>query len=93
MNNESQEKFEVLLENTLISSMDISLGYIIYSIWDENNIKIFSLKTKTTKEFLKLESDVFVSSIVIMKCEGKKFLFVSLSNGRILFYKFNSKYH
>ena len=89
MNIENQEK-EILLENTLISAMEISMGYIIFSVWDENKIKIFSLKTKTTKEFLKLESDIFVSSIVTIKSEGKKFLFISLSNGRILFYKFNS---
>ena len=70
--------------------MEISMGYIIFSVWDENKIQIYSIKSKTTKEFLKLESDIFVSSIVTMKSEGRKFLFVSFSNGRILFYKFNS---
>jgi hypothetical protein len=92
MDNESEEKFEILLENTSISAMDISMGFIIYSVWDENVIQIFSLSSKTTKEFHKLDNDEFVSSIIIMKSEGKKFLFISLSNGRILFYKFNCKF-
>jgi hypothetical protein len=91
MDNESNEKIEILMENTSISAMDISMGYLIYSIWDENLIKILSLNSNTSKEFIKLENNEFVSSIVIMKSEGKKFLFISLSNGRILFYKFNSK--
>lgn len=92
MTNEAEGlKYEILLENVLISAMEISMGFIIYSLWNENSIKILSLKSKTIKEFLKLESDVFVSSIVQMKSEGRKFLFISFSNGRILFYKFNSK--
>ena len=84
-------KPEIILENVMISAMDISLDYIIYSTWDSNKIKIFSIKTKIKKDFLEVEEENFVNSIVVIKSDGMKFLFIALSSGKLLFYKFISK--
>lgn len=81
---------EILVENVSISAMEISLNFIIYSVWEENKIYLYSIKTKANKEFMQVESEAFVNSMLILKSEGLKFLFISFSNGKLLFYKFNS---
>jgi len=90
-NNDNIVEFNILLENVMISAMDISINYLVYSVWDENKIYILSINNNTNKTFLEFEEELFVNSIIIIKSEGMKFMFISFSNGNILFYKFNSK--
>lgn len=85
------QEFKILLENVMISAFDLSMNYVVYSVWNENKIFILSVNSLVNKLFLEYEQDLFVNSILIIKNEGMKFLFVSFSNGKILFYKFNSK--
>lgn len=87
----NDEEKNILLENVMISAMDVSMNYFIYSVWNENKIYILSINNLTNKLFIEYEEDLFVNSLLIMKSEGMKFLFISFSNGKILFYKFNSK--
>jgi len=88
--NENSNLYKILAENVLISAIDVSMNYIIYSVWNENKIYILSINSGTIKVFLEIEQDIFVNSILIIKNEGMKFLFIAFSNGKILFYKFNS---
>lgn len=86
------EESQILLENVMISAMDASMNYVIYSVWNENKIYILSIKSLVNKLFLEIEEDLFVNSLLVIKNEGMKFLFISFSNGKIMFYKFNSKF-
>ena len=89
--NLNSEEYKILLENVMISSLDVSMNYLIYSVWNENKIFIFSINNLTNKLFIEFEEELFVNSLLVIKNEGMKFLFISFSNGKILFYKFNSK--
>jgi len=89
--NLNAEEYKILLENVMISSLDVSMNYLIYSVWNENKIFIFSINNLTNKLFIEFEEELFVNSLLVIKNEGMKFLFISFSNGKILFYKFNSK--
>ncbi len=86
------EESKILLENVMICALDVSMNYLIYSVWNENNIYILSINNMTNKLFMEFEQDLFVNSLLVIKSEGMKFLFISFSNGKILFYKFNSKH-
>jgi hypothetical protein len=82
---------EILLDDAFISDFDVSGDIIIYSEWRSNNIFILNIKNRKIEILTTFEKDLFISSIVFMKNEGLKFLFVVLSNGKMLFYKLKSK--
>jgi hypothetical protein len=82
---------EIIAEDLQISAMDITKDMIIYSLWDQNKVFIHNLKVKKVQILTEYEEDVFVSSIAFIKNEGIKFLFIALSNGKMLFYKIKSK--
>ncbi len=81
---------EILLEDVLISSFAITDDMIIFSKWDDSKIFIYSMKTKKVEVLCEYEDYLSCSSISFLKSEGIKFLFVVLSNGKMLFYKLKS---
>ncbi len=88
---ENFTEYKIIAENVNISAMDVSMNFVIYSVWDENKVYILSINSGTTKLFMEIEKDIFINSVLIIKNEGMKYLFIAFSNGKILFYKFNSK--
>lgn len=68
-NNVNIFEFKILLENVMLSAMDISMNYLVYSVWDENKIYILSINNGTNKVFLEIDEDLFVNSIIIIKAK------------------------
>ena len=88
-------KTSIILENIDITAFDISQYFIIYSLWNENNIYIYSIHTGCVNVFCNIDentNDVLISSIQIIKKEGIKFVFVSLSNGKMMFFKLKQQF-
>lgn len=90
----SQEKInntpEILSDSFNISAYDVNGDIIIFSQWDSNKIFIFNLRNKKVEVLCEFESNVFCSSVQFLKSDGHKFLFIALSNGKMLFYKLKS---
>lgn len=82
---------EILRDDLQISSFDVTSDMLVYSNFDSRQIFILSLKTNKVEVLCEIESKVFVTSIAFIKSEGIKFLFISLSNGKMLFYKVRCK--
>ncbi len=83
---------EILSDSLLISSFAVSDDMIIFSQWNSTRIFIYSLKTKKIETLCEYEESLSCPSICFMKNEGIKFLFIVLSNGKMLFYKLKSKH-
>ena len=83
----------ILHDSLLISAFDVSNDIMIFSQWDSNKISIFNFKNKKIEFLYEFEPGVTCSSISFLKSEGNKFLFIALSNGKMLFYKLKSKHN
>lgn len=82
---------EFVLEDLQISAFTAFDEIIIYSLWDDYRIFIYNKKAKRTEILTEYDSESeFVTGIVIFKHDGAHFLYVSLSSGKLLFYKFAS---
>ncbi len=82
---------EVLSDDVLISAFNVSDDMLVYSQWNDNKVFIYSFKTKKTEVMCEYDISVSCSSIAFLKCDGIKFLFIALSNGKMLYYKLKSK--
>ena len=92
---------EIIFENIFISSFDVSQYFLIYSLWNNNNLFIYTLYNenldKKEKNNLLCSIDenvnyIQISNIQIFKKDGIKFFFVSLSNGKMLYYKLKQQF-
>lgn len=86
---------EVILSNVEISAFDVSIYYILYALWESNDILIYSTQTKKINVICGIDEpdqDIHISSIRIIKKDGNKFFFVSLSNGKMLYYKLKPQF-
>ena len=81
---------EILSDEVLISAFNVSDDMLVYSQWNDNRVCIYSLKTKKTEVMCEYDMSVSCSSIAFLKCDGIKFLFIALSNGKMLYYKLKS---
>ena len=88
-NNYNLKNINEIFNNISICSFDVSKLFIIYSLWDENDINIYSINSKNNN-ILKIadESMQFlqISSIQIFKNNKYYCIFISLSNGKLYFY-------
>ena len=78
-----------------ISSFGVCKYFIIYSEWDKNNLGIYTINTgkncvmnitESSKDFS------LISSIEILKVNGLRFVLVSLSNGKLLYFKLKEQF-
>ena len=78
-----------------ISSFGLCKYFIIYSEWDKNNLGIYTINTEknyimniteSSKDFSQ------ISSIEIIKVSGLRFILVSLSNGKLLYFKLKEQF-
>ena len=83
-------KIKIILKDVDISAFDITSLFLIYGLWTESNIYLYSINTGKINILGNIKenvNDILISSIQVIKNEGDKFVFVSLSNGKMLFYK------
>ncbi len=92
--NESISEVSKILENVYISAFDISTHFLIYSLWESDNIYILSFTKNSNQNnnqiLCSIDENVKyiqISSIQILKKDDMKFFFISLSNGKMLYYK------
>ena len=82
-----------ILKNVSISAFDICKYFIIYSLWDSNNLYIYSINSKLTKN-LTISDETLdytkISSIQIFKNESFHYIFISLSNGKLIYFQLKS---
>ena len=79
-----------ILKNVYICSFDVCKYFIIYSLWDSNKLYIYSFKSKVTKTLEIPEEPLDytkISSIQIFKNESIHYIFISLSNGKIIYFQ------
>ena len=79
-----------ILKDVSISAFDVCKYFIVYSLWDSNNLYIYSINSKENKIInLSDESLDFtkISSIQIFKNELFHYIFISLSNGKLIYFQ------
>ena len=79
-----------ILKDVSICSFDVCQYFIIYSLWDSNNLYIYSINSKINKIInISDESLDFtkISSIQIFKNELLYYIFISLSNGKLIYFQ------
>jgi len=84
-----------LLNNVNISSFGMCKYFIIYSQWDNNNLGIYSINTSKNNFMSRVDKSldyVQISSIEIIKIEGLRFIIISLSNGKLLYFKLKEQF-
>ena len=84
-----------LLNNVNISSFGICKYFIIYSLWDKNKLGIYTINTSKNNFISKIDNSldfIQISSIEIIKIDGLRFIIISLSNGKILFFKLKEQF-
>jgi DNA damage-binding protein 1 len=82
---------EILSYDLLISAFDVTGNIMIFSTWDSNKIYIYSLNNKKINQLHEYDDSLFANSIAFVKNDGIKFLFIALSNGKMLYYKLKRK--
>ena len=84
-----------ILDNINMSSFSVCKYFIIYSEWDKNNLGIYTINTgkncvmnivEPSKDFSQ------ISSIEIIKVNGLRFILLSLSNGKLLYFKLKEQF-
>ena len=86
---------EVLIENINMSSFGVCKYFIIYSEWDKNNLNIYTINSKKIETMNIVESSkdfAQITNIEIIKKEGLRFVLLSLSNGKLLYFKLKEQF-
>jgi hypothetical protein len=84
-----------LLNNVNISSFGICKYFIIYSQWDSDKLGIYTINTNKNNFMSKFDNSldfVQISSIEIIKIEGIRFVILSLSNGKLIYFKLKEQF-
>jgi DNA damage-binding protein 1 len=87
----NKQQPEVLNDDILMSAFDISENMLIFSQWGSNYVSILNISSKKVFQLCEFEEEAFTNSISFIENDGIKFLFIALSNGKMLFYKLRSK--
>ena len=97
--NDSINEVKTILKNVYISAFDVSSHFLIYGLWESNNIFIYSFISNSNEDnnqiLCSIDENVEyiqISSIQILKKDGVKFFFISLSNGKMLYYKLKPQF-
>ena len=86
---------ETLIDSINMSSFGVCKYFIIYSEWDKNNLNIFTINTKKIETMNIVESSkdfAQITNIEIIKKEGLRFVLLSLSNGKLLYFKLKEQF-
>ena len=80
-----------ILKNVSICSFDLCKYFMVYSLWDTNYLYIYSFNSKAIKT-INISSDeqldyIKISSIQIFKQELIHYIFLSLSNGKLIYFQ------
>ena len=84
-----------ILDNINMSSFGVCKYFIIYSEWDKNNLGIYTINTgkKAYMNIVEPSKDFAqITSIEIIKVEGLRFILLSLSNGKLLYFKLKEQF-
>ena len=84
---------EVLSDAFNLSCFDVSESLVAFSDWRSADINLLSTKTKKIEKLISVNegNSAFISSLLFVKEEGAKYLFASLSSGKLLKFKMKSK--
>ena len=89
----SENTTEIILSEINISCFEVNDDLLFYSCWNNNKIWFCDLKKKKFEGIYEINNDqIFATSICVLKNQGIKYLFVSLSDGKILYFKLKCKY-
>ena len=86
---------EIIFNNINMSSFGVCKYFIIYSEWDKKNLGIYTINTKKNYVLNLAESSkdfAQISSIEIIKVKGLRFILLSLSNGKLLYFKLKEQF-
>lgn len=80
-----------ILKDVQICAFDVCKYFMVYSLWESKYLYIYSFNSKSTKAInLPLEEQldfIKISSIQIFKHELKHYIFISLSNGKLIYFQ------
>ena len=85
---------EIILINLSISSFDLCKYFLIYSLWDNNQIGIYSFISKKINYFSGIDDSLnytHISSIQIIKINDEYCIFLSSSIGKLFYLKLKDK--
>ena len=86
---------KALFNGINMSSFGVCKYFIIYSEWDKKNLSIYTINTKKNYVLNLAESSkdfAQISSIEIIKVNGLRFVLLSLSNGKLLYFKLKEQF-
>jgi hypothetical protein len=84
-----------IFEYINMSSFGVCKYFIIYSQWDTNNLGIYTINTKKNATMNIVESSkdfAQITAIEIIKKDGLRFVLLSLSNGKLLYFKLKEQF-
>ena len=79
-----------ILKNVSLCSFDICKYFLVYTLWDSNDLFIYSLNTKEINnieipgEYLDFTK---ISSIQIFKHDSLLYIFIALSSGKLIYFQ------
>ena len=80
-----------ILKDVSLCDFDISKLFLIYALWDSNNLYIYSFNSKKS-EIITIPDECLdyakISSIQIIKYEFTYYIFISVSTGKLIYFKF-----
>ena len=94
-NTGSISEAKALFNGINMSSFGVCKYFIIYSEWDKKNLSIYTINTKKNYVLNLAESSKDfsqISSIEIIKVNGLRFVLLSLSNGKLLYFKLKEQF-
>ena len=79
-----------ILENVSVCDFDICKYFLIYALWDSNNLYIYSMNSKKN-EIINIPDESLeytkISSIQIFKNDLIHYIFISLSTGKLIYFQ------
>ena len=85
---------EIILNNVSIISFDLCKYFMLFSLWDNNKLGIYTFHSKKINYITGIDDSLnftFISSIQIVKINEDYFIFLSLSIGKMIYIKLKNK--
>ncbi len=87
LNSNLEDLPDVILSDVEICAFNIKRDLLVFSSWNSQKIYSYDLKTKSKEVLFELEDNIFANSISFLHNENGRYLFIALSNGKLLFFK------
>ena len=85
---------EEILNNVSICDFDICKYFLVYALWDSNNLFFYSMNSKKI-EIINIPDEcldyIKISSIQICKYDSSYYIFISLSTGKLIYFQLKNK--